>query len=104
MLQNPPRPPQNPPKSLPGRLPNEDRKKLRKGKLWDYRIRGVLATQNRTPAASERSLKRLQNLIHFGPSFLCDFDAILGANKASKIHKNRRKNDAKRRSILGFHF
>ena len=92
--KNPPKslpdPPQNPPKSDPGRPPNEDRKKVRNGNLWDYRIRGGLASQNRTPAASEGLPKTSKNSLAFNHGFytiLMPSSVPTGPPKSTKIHE-----------------
>ena len=64
--ENPPKststPPKNLPKSRPGRLQIEGRLERRKRFSWYYGIRGVWATQNRTPATPEQLQKTIKFL------------------------------------------
>ena len=56
------------------------------------------------PGGFRRASKNLQKFVYFWEWFLNDVRGIFGANKASQIHQNPWKIDAKRRPQLGFNF
>ena len=89
-------PPKNMPKSRPSRLQIEGRLEHRKRFSPDYGIRGVWATQNRTPATPEQLQKTVKFLfisdMRFHmilKSFWVSSWVVLGASLAASVALKR---------------
>ena len=82
----------------PGRLPNGGRKRARKGKPWDYRIRGVWGTQNRDPERSE-GLQKPSKFHSFFDIVSTRFSWPLGPQHGTQNPSKSMKNRDRHRSL-----